>query len=234
MQTRSSKSKEKSNGNETPWDLEVEVAKVIEKGMTLGVIKPRQNVHEEDVEKGSWNIDVESERKELWDFIVNITRSFSMPWCLGGDFNTVLDPSERKCGECNMGSARNFNLFISRAKPVKRKIKGWLNESKRKAVSVKQLQENLKDIDNKATNEGWSEQLRKERWSVLASLWKKMRQDDQMWRHKSRVRWLQEGNKNSRFFHSIANGRRVRNQITGIVIDGARVAKPHDPLNHKL
>ncbi|KAK3228826.1 hypothetical protein Dsin_000707 [Dipteronia sinensis] len=61
---------------------------------------------------------MESERKGLWDFIENITHSFSMPWCLGGDFNTVLDPSESKGGECNMGSARNFNLFISRSKVV--------------------------------------------------------------------------------------------------------------------
>ncbi|KAK2640393.1 hypothetical protein Ddye_028188 [Dipteronia dyeriana] len=56
---------------------------------------------------------VENERKELWDFILNPQASFPDPWCMGGDFNTVLDPSERKGGDCNTASMCNLNSFIS-------------------------------------------------------------------------------------------------------------------------
>ncbi|KAK3227949.1 hypothetical protein Dsin_007811 [Dipteronia sinensis] len=49
---------------------------------------------------------VEVDRKELWDYILNVQSTFSLPWCLGGDFNMVLDPSERKGVGCDMGSLR--------------------------------------------------------------------------------------------------------------------------------
>ncbi|KAK2642950.1 hypothetical protein Ddye_024713 [Dipteronia dyeriana] len=39
---------------------------------------------------------VEADRKKLWGFLLNIQQSFSSPWCIGGDFNTVLFASERK------------------------------------------------------------------------------------------------------------------------------------------
>ena len=61
---------------------------------------------------------VESERRELWDFILSSQQSFSAPWVVGGDFNTVLDSSERKGEGCNLGSIRNFNSFVLQARVV--------------------------------------------------------------------------------------------------------------------
>ncbi|KAK3184465.1 hypothetical protein Dsin_031751 [Dipteronia sinensis] len=71
------------------WDLEVEVAKVIEKGVALGIITKREgsaldrekNHTEEQVSKG-------------------------------GDFNTVMDQSERIGEGCDMGSIRRFSSFV--------------------------------------------------------------------------------------------------------------------------
>ena len=37
---------------------------------------------------------VEHERREVWDFILGAMRTLTAPWCVGGDFNSVLDPSE--------------------------------------------------------------------------------------------------------------------------------------------
>ncbi|KAK2652393.1 hypothetical protein Ddye_012249 [Dipteronia dyeriana] len=37
----------------------------------------------------------ERERKHLWDFLYTTQTAFPMPWCLGGDFNAILNPSER-------------------------------------------------------------------------------------------------------------------------------------------
>ncbi|KAK3218309.1 hypothetical protein Dsin_012279 [Dipteronia sinensis] len=39
-------------------------------------------------------------------------------WCIGGDFNTVLDPLERKGGDCNKNSMKSFNDFILKAMVV--------------------------------------------------------------------------------------------------------------------
>ena len=74
---------------------------------------------------------VEAERKLLWDEIVNAMSSFSIPWILGGDFNSVLDESERK-GVCDCrGSIRSFRDFLSRALVVDLPLHGltftWTN-----------------------------------------------------------------------------------------------------------
>ncbi|KAK2652355.1 hypothetical protein Ddye_012211 [Dipteronia dyeriana] len=37
---------------------------------------------------------MEKYRKELWDFILNAIKEFPIPWCIVGDFNILLDPSE--------------------------------------------------------------------------------------------------------------------------------------------
>ena len=54
----------------------------------------------------------EKDRNELWNFILQAQNSLPFPWCIGGDFNTVLNPLERRGSTCNMGSIRNFNAFI--------------------------------------------------------------------------------------------------------------------------
>ncbi|KAK4848515.1 hypothetical protein QYF36_013977 [Acer negundo] len=49
---------------------------------------------------------IDKERRELWDFILGAQQTFSDPWGIGGDFNTVLDPSKRVGVGYDMGSVR--------------------------------------------------------------------------------------------------------------------------------
>ncbi|OMO77991.1 hypothetical protein CCACVL1_14716 [Corchorus capsularis] len=41
-------------------------------------------------------------------------------------------------------------------------------------------------------------------------------QEEIMWRQRSKAFWLRDGNRNTRFFHSVASNRRRRNEITGL------------------
>ncbi|KAK3206923.1 hypothetical protein Dsin_020969 [Dipteronia sinensis] len=100
------------------WNLEVEVSKVIEKGVALGMIKltksnsqaKKDNTDSEKEVQAS----VESERNELWEFLLIAQQTFTAPWCVGGDFNTVLEPSERVGEGCDLGSVRRSNSFVLR------------------------------------------------------------------------------------------------------------------------
>ncbi|KAK3213080.1 hypothetical protein Dsin_017786 [Dipteronia sinensis] len=78
-----------------------------------------------------YRANVEAEWKELWDYLVGVQNSFSLPWCFGGDFNMVLDPSEKKGESCNMVSIRNFNSFVLQSKVVDIPLSGitftWSN-----------------------------------------------------------------------------------------------------------
>ncbi|KAK3218713.1 hypothetical protein Dsin_012683 [Dipteronia sinensis] len=60
----------------------------------------------------------EKDMKALWDFILQAQVSLKGHWFLGGDFNTILVPSERMGGVCSVGSMRNFRWFIDTAKVI--------------------------------------------------------------------------------------------------------------------
>jgi hypothetical protein len=56
--------------------------------------------------------------------------------------------------------------------------------------------------------------------SLLAGLEKLLLMEEISWRQKSRVLWLKEGDKNSKFFHKIANSHRKTNTIDSLNING--------------
>ncbi|KAK3219402.1 hypothetical protein Dsin_013372 [Dipteronia sinensis] len=85
---------------------------------------------------------------------------------------------------------------------------------------------------------GWKESMKegskgmslaakvKESKCRIMRLWGGLRKEEQCWRQKLRVKWLKEGDKNSKLFHVMANGRRRMNRITEIVLDGVKVTEP--------
>ncbi|KAK3189252.1 hypothetical protein Dsin_028813 [Dipteronia sinensis] len=105
-----------SKDNRVTWNLEAEVANVIETGVALGL---DFNISDRELVKDVAKRDLaDMERKQFWEFLLNAQASFPVPWCFGGDFNTVRDPAERKGGPCTMSSLRSFNAFILKAKVV--------------------------------------------------------------------------------------------------------------------
>ncbi|KAK6164141.1 hypothetical protein DH2020_001005 [Rehmannia glutinosa] len=59
-----------------------------------------------------------------------------------------------------------------------------------------------------------------------------MKREETMWHQRSRVNWIKDGDKNTNFFHRIANGRQKRNSIDHIKCDdGTIVEDEHEVAN---
>lgn len=47
-----------------------------------------------------------------------------------------------------------------------------------------------------------------------------------MWSQKSRIKWLKEGDMNTKFFHLMVNWRRKKNEIKGLFIEDIWYEQP--------
>ncbi|KAK2654568.1 hypothetical protein Ddye_014424 [Dipteronia dyeriana] len=90
------------------------------------------------------------------------------------------------------------------------------------------LEEKLEGIEKEAVNVGWPENLRAARLFSVSELWKGIRKEKKNWKQKFRVKWLKDGDRNSKFFHILANDRKQKNFISDISIDGVVCSKLQD------
>ncbi|KAK3193894.1 hypothetical protein Dsin_025204 [Dipteronia sinensis] len=71
--------------------------------------------------------------------------------------------------EFEVTSSKGFVLF-SKVKAAKLRLKSWLSKVKREDNETDKLEDNLSKVEEKASVEGWSDGLRKERLRLLADL----------------------------------------------------------------
>lgn len=62
----------------------------------------------------------------------------------------------------------------------------------------------------------------------MSNIWNLDRMEEVAWRQKSRISWLKEGDKNTRFFHNMAKMRRRIDHIGNLRSSGRVIEKPED------
>ncbi|KAK2649093.1 hypothetical protein Ddye_016582 [Dipteronia dyeriana] len=137
----------------------------------------------------------ESERKILWDFIVN---------------------------------TQNWLLLQSKIQASKMAMKRWLAANAKPSSQISVLEEKLEGIEKKAVNDGWLKNLRAAHLFMVSELWKGIRKEEQNRKQKSRVKWLKDGDRNSKFFHFLANDRKQKNFISDITFNGVVCSELQD------
>ncbi|GKV41205.1 hypothetical protein SLEP1_g48771 [Rubroshorea leprosula] len=71
------------------------------------------------------------------------------------------------------------------------------------------------------------------RRASFEEMWDIMKKREAIWKQKSQSDWIQLGDNNTRYFHRVANGRKVQNNITGIWCEGQWVKEPDVILGEK-
>ncbi|KAH1203108.1 putative ribonuclease H protein [Glycine max] len=117
-------------------------------------------------------------------------------------------------------------VLKNKLKLLKHRLKVWSKDNTADLCSqVKQLQQNLNDLENSMSSQP-SEQQAKQLKKVQSELWEKANLHESIMRQKSRSKWIKEGDRNSSYFHKLINYSRRRNALRGLMIDGAWVEDP--------
>jgi hypothetical protein len=81
---------------------------------------------------------------------------------------------------------------------------------------------------------GLSEVERMRKSILCRDLEKALLQEEISWRQKSRIKWLKEGDKCTKFFHSMANLNKRYNTIESLLINGTLSSNPADIRDHAV
>ncbi|XP_058742075.1 uncharacterized protein LOC131614520 [Vicia villosa] len=111
-------------------------------------------------------------------------------------------------------------LYILKAKlkSWNREVFGVLDLNVDKAVST--LNDLDLFVDNAGRGDFWSDILSSNRVKASKDVWEAMLRRESMLCQNSRCRWIQQGDANSKYFHSFMRGRFRRNNIVSLNSDG--------------
>jgi hypothetical protein len=104
-----------------------------------------------------------------------------------------------------------------RLKHIKEKLKQWNKEVFENIDQAKKvLEEKMAWLQEQCIQEGYNEERKKEENQLIQDWEAICKQEEILWRQKSRVQWLKEGEKNTKFFHRSTLARRTHNKILKI------------------
>ena len=89
---------------------------------------------------------------------------------------------------------------------------------------VEELKEKVEDLYS--NDDATSEEIA----DALKELSTALKVEEMFWRQKSRVLWLREGDRNSKYFHALVKQRRARNRITQLLDDNGNVVEDEEGL----
>ncbi|KAK3227071.1 hypothetical protein Dsin_006933 [Dipteronia sinensis] len=139
--------------------------------------------------------------------------------------NEMLADAMKGWHDCNTKGSKGLVLF-NKVKAAKLHLKRWVKVKKSGQSSIPNTEKHIGEVESKAMTEGWTIMLRNERLRLISALWKQIRLEEHQWRHKSRVLWLKDGDRNLKFFHTMYQVKRQKNQIGDLLIDGEPCTDP--------
>lgn len=120
-----------------------------------------------------------------------------------------------------------FNLK-EKLKGLKGKLKEW-NKISFDDLDQKHLnlEKEMNYLDKKKGEEqGLVKEERLHRIIIQQSLWEVAMHRESLLRQKARLKWIKEGDSNSKFFNSVVNLKRRKSMLRGVVVDGVWEENP--------
>jgi hypothetical protein len=118
-------------------------------------------------------------------------------------------------------------ILAKKLRALKGEIKRWNREvfgnvgARNKAWAVE-----VEELDRLGEVRRLTEEEKERRRVLVADLEASLLQEEISWRQKSRVRWLKEGDKCTKFFHQVASANRRNNSIESLMVNGSPTSDP--------
>nr|KYP35677.1 Transposon TX1 uncharacterized [Cajanus cajan] len=118
-------------------------------------------------------------------------------------------------------------------KLLKHKIKAWVNETLAGMGSTAQgVMDELNKLDRIEECRELSEDERDRKMQLQQSFWEIAIREESQLAQKSRVRWIQLGDLNSKFFHLVVNANRKKSSLNGLLINNTWIEEPINVKEH--
>eukprot|EP00253_Pinus_taeda_P008881 PITA_08881 len=128
-----------------------------------------------------------------------------------------------------------MHTFQLKLKEMKNKIKKWNKEEFGNIMEEKKrLEQRMEDLQQMDILEGIKEERTKEEGMILNQLEERRKQEEIVWKKKSRVQWLREGERNTKFFHKEMVQHRQRNRIFSIKNQEGQRVLQHEEIEKVL
>jgi hypothetical protein len=124
-------------------------------------------------------------------------------------------------------------VLAKKLQALKGKIKEWNSKvfgdvgARNKAWA-----EEVQLLDSIEESRGLSDEEKERRSRLVSDLEGSLLQEEICWRQKSRIRWLKEGDKCTKFFHQVANANRRSNTIDSLHVNGTPISDPDAIKSH--
>jgi len=146
-------------------------------------------------------------------------------WIPHPDFEELVKSTWLKF---NPGTGTKMSMFQLKLKHLKETIKKWNHQKFGNIFKAQaRLNEEMKRIQQTIITSGRTEDLTKHEQDVEAQILERNKQEEVLWRQKSRIRWLKSGEKNTKFFHKSTVHRRMINSITHITNEQGERIESH-------
>jgi hypothetical protein len=90
------------------------------------------------------------------------------------------------------------------------------------------------NVQSQIRDMGLTEPLKQQEETLRQKLEERKVQEEILWRKKSRIQWLKEGDRNTKFFHRSTIQRRHANRITQLISEHGKIRHTHEELEEEL